>query len=216
MTGFWYWLCSSLAVGMVLFYMYCAATPVDTQYYLGLYVMLTYVLIFLNYSFTSSTPKKLGYYIDSAIPFPVPFSDFLFCTAFSVWCQRPQGTIHRRELDLRCRQPGCGSRLLYTGPLLGKRRGQGPHCHGPLPGPGRHFRGGILHRRICGHQLPHGFRDAPGHGRELPGHPDIHRCGPPRAGVVHDPGGGRIPAVCVLRRPAPQRAGDRCLCPRRL
>ena len=58
LTGFWYWLCSSLAVGMVLFYMYCAATPVDTQYFLGLYVMLTYVLIFLNYPFTSKHAEK--------------------------------------------------------------------------------------------------------------------------------------------------------------
>ncbi|MDP4856553.1 MAG: hypothetical protein NWR42_04030, partial [Desulfobacterales bacterium] len=36
MTGPWLWLCSSLGVAMVLFYMYCAARPVDTQYFLGI------------------------------------------------------------------------------------------------------------------------------------------------------------------------------------
>jgi TRAP transporter 4TM/12TM fusion protein len=69
MTGPWLWLCSSLGVAMVLFYMYCAARPVDTQYFLGIYVLITFVLIFLSYPFTSKPPKTLGFYIDSAIPF---------------------------------------------------------------------------------------------------------------------------------------------------
>ena len=87
LIGFWYWLSSCLAVGMVLFYMYCAATPVDTQYYLGLYVMVTYVLIFLNYPFTSNTPKKIGYYIDSAIPFLTLFLTFYFALHFLLGTQ---------------------------------------------------------------------------------------------------------------------------------
>ncbi len=87
LIGFWYWLSSSLAVGMVLFYIYCAATPVDTQYFLGVYVMLTYVLIFLNYPFTSNTPKKLGYYIDSAIPFLTLFLIFYFALHFLLGTQ---------------------------------------------------------------------------------------------------------------------------------
>ncbi len=69
MTGPWLWLCSSLGVAMVLFYMYCAARPVDTQYFLGIYVLITFVLIFLSYPFTSKPPKTFGFYIDSAIPF---------------------------------------------------------------------------------------------------------------------------------------------------
>jgi TRAP transporter 4TM/12TM fusion protein len=69
MTGPWLWLCSSLGVAMVLFYMYCAARPVDTQYFLGIYVLITFVLIFLSYPFTSKPPKTFGYYIDSAIPY---------------------------------------------------------------------------------------------------------------------------------------------------
>jgi len=69
MTGPWKWLCSSLGVAMVLFYMYCAARPVDTQYFLGIYVLITFVLIFLSYPFTSKPSKTFGYYIDSAIPF---------------------------------------------------------------------------------------------------------------------------------------------------
>jgi len=69
MTGPWLWLCSGLGVAMVLFYMYCAARPVDTQYFLGIYVLITFVLIFLSYPFTSKPRKTLGFYIDSAIPF---------------------------------------------------------------------------------------------------------------------------------------------------
>jgi TRAP-type uncharacterized transport system fused permease subunit len=101
LIGFWYWLSSCLAVGMVLFYMYCAATPVDTQYYLGLYVMVTYVLIFLNYPFTSSTPKKIGYYIDSAIPFLTLFLTFYFALHFLL------GTQGARE-------PFTGVNLFYA------------------------------------------------------------------------------------------------------
>jgi TRAP transporter 4TM/12TM fusion protein len=69
MTGFWYFLCSGMGVFMVFFYMYCAAEPVDTQYFLGLYVLFTYVLVFLIYPFTGHSPQQAGYYIDSAIPF---------------------------------------------------------------------------------------------------------------------------------------------------
>ncbi|MFZ1201070.1 MAG: TRAP transporter large permease subunit, partial [Desulfobacterales bacterium] len=87
MTGFWYWLCSSLAVGMVLFYMYCAATPVDTQYFLGLYVMITYVLIFLSYPYTSATPNKFGYYVDSVIPLLTLFLSFYFTLHFLLGTQ---------------------------------------------------------------------------------------------------------------------------------
>ncbi len=82
MTGFWKWLCAGLGVGMVAFYMYCAATPVDTQYFLGVYVMVTYVLILISYPFTSNTPKKFGFYIDSAIPFLTLFLIVYFVLHF--------------------------------------------------------------------------------------------------------------------------------------
>ncbi len=69
MTGFWHWLFTGMGIGMVLFYMYCAATPVDTQYFLGLYVLLTYVMVLIHYPTTSASPKEKDYYIDSAISF---------------------------------------------------------------------------------------------------------------------------------------------------
>ena len=69
MTGPWLWLCSVLGVGMLLFYMYCAARPVDTQYFLGTYVLITYLLICLSYPFTAKPRKTFGFYIDSVIPF---------------------------------------------------------------------------------------------------------------------------------------------------
>jgi heme/copper-type cytochrome/quinol oxidase subunit 3 len=34
MSGLWYWLAAGMGIFMVLFYMYCAAEPIDTQYFL--------------------------------------------------------------------------------------------------------------------------------------------------------------------------------------
>ncbi len=69
MAGFWYYLTAGMGIFMVLFYMYCAAIPVDTQYFLGFYVMITYVMILLMYPLTSKPAKEPGYYTDSAISF---------------------------------------------------------------------------------------------------------------------------------------------------
>ena len=69
MTGFWHWLFTGMGIFMVSFYMYCAATPVDTQYFLGFYVLLTYVMVLIHYPVTANTPKKKGYYIDNALSF---------------------------------------------------------------------------------------------------------------------------------------------------
>ena len=50
LKDFWYILTSALGIFMVLFYTYSAdVQPVDTQYYLGIYVMITFVMVFLNY-----------------------------------------------------------------------------------------------------------------------------------------------------------------------
>ena len=125
LSGFWYWLCSSLAVGMVLFYMYCAATPVDTQYFLGLYVMLTYVLIFLNYPFTSKAPKKLWYFIDSAIPFLTLFLIFYFAQHFLFGTKAP-GTIHRRELIYAVVSVGAAVVFFVPTRYWGKDEGNAP------------------------------------------------------------------------------------------
>lgn len=78
MTGFWYLLCSAMGIFMVFFYMYCAARPVDTQYFLGLYVLFTYVLVFFSYPFTVASPSRSRYFIDGAIPF--------LCLAVSTYC----------------------------------------------------------------------------------------------------------------------------------
>jgi len=40
-SGAWYYLIEGMGVFMAFFYMYCAATTVDTQYLLGFYVLLT-------------------------------------------------------------------------------------------------------------------------------------------------------------------------------
>ncbi len=49
-TGFWHWLVAALGGAMVLFYFYTAGvTSVATQYHRGVYVFITYVLVFLLY-----------------------------------------------------------------------------------------------------------------------------------------------------------------------
>ncbi|NIA27659.1 MAG: TRAP transporter permease, partial [Desulfobulbaceae bacterium] len=49
-TGFWYWLAAILGGGMVLFYFYTAGlASVATQYHRGIYVLITFVLVFLLY-----------------------------------------------------------------------------------------------------------------------------------------------------------------------
>jgi len=49
-TGFWHWVTALLGAFMVLFYFYAAGvSTVGTQYHLGIYVFITYVLVFLLY-----------------------------------------------------------------------------------------------------------------------------------------------------------------------
>ncbi|MDX9820148.1 MAG: TRAP transporter fused permease subunit, partial [Desulfococcus multivorans] len=55
-SGFWKYITSAMGAFMVAFYMYCAAVPVDTQYFLGVYVVLTYVMVFLIYPLKASSP----------------------------------------------------------------------------------------------------------------------------------------------------------------
>ena len=57
-SGLWFYLIAGMGVFMVLFYLYCAAEPVDTQYFLGIYVLITYVLVFLNYPFWRKSPEN--------------------------------------------------------------------------------------------------------------------------------------------------------------
>ncbi|HSO18250.1 MAG TPA: hypothetical protein VLT88_02260 [Desulfosarcina sp.] len=71
LEGFWYTLTAALGVFMVVFYMYCAAVPVSTQYFLGLYVAITYVMILLIYPFTLHDPRSypVKFAIDALLPF---------------------------------------------------------------------------------------------------------------------------------------------------
>jgi len=49
----WYWLTSALGIFMVLFYMYnSGVAPVSTQYHRGIYVLVTFVMVFLTYPMT--------------------------------------------------------------------------------------------------------------------------------------------------------------------
>ncbi len=58
MKGFWFWLSAGLGIFMVLFYFYNAGiAPVDTQYYLGVYVLITYILVFITYPMSRKSPQ---------------------------------------------------------------------------------------------------------------------------------------------------------------
>ncbi|EAT16419.1 TRAP transporter fused permease subunit [Desulfuromonas acetoxidans] len=49
-TGLWHWIVAALGGGMVLFYLYTAGlAAVATQFHRGVYVFVTYVLVFLMY-----------------------------------------------------------------------------------------------------------------------------------------------------------------------
>jgi TRAP transporter 4TM/12TM fusion protein len=53
---FWYVLTSALGVFMVLFYMYNSGVmPVATQYHRGIYVLITFVMVFLSYPMTAKS-----------------------------------------------------------------------------------------------------------------------------------------------------------------
>ncbi len=70
MSGLWAWVTAGLGVFMVLFYFYNAGIlPVDTQYFLGIYVLITYILVFINYPATVKHRGEVGYYVDNLIPF---------------------------------------------------------------------------------------------------------------------------------------------------
>ena len=56
LTRFWYWATSLMGIFMVLFYMYNAGiSPVGTQYHRGIYVLITFVMVFLNYPMMSKS-----------------------------------------------------------------------------------------------------------------------------------------------------------------
>ncbi|MCB2186138.1 MAG: TRAP transporter fused permease subunit [Deltaproteobacteria bacterium] len=58
LTGFWYWLVAGMGTFMVVFYMYNAGiASVDTQYYFGVYVLLTYAMVFLSYPMLRNSPQ---------------------------------------------------------------------------------------------------------------------------------------------------------------
>ena len=68
MTGFWYYLTSALGVGMVLFYLYNAGFhPVASQYHRGIYVFITYILVFLTYPMWRGSPSHRPSVLDIAL-----------------------------------------------------------------------------------------------------------------------------------------------------
>lgn len=58
LTGLWHYFIAVISVFMVCFYFYSAGVkPVTVQYNLGLYVLMTYVMVFLIYPFSKKSPK---------------------------------------------------------------------------------------------------------------------------------------------------------------
>jgi TRAP transporter 4TM/12TM fusion protein len=68
LTGFWKMLISVMGVTMVLFYFYAAGiSPVSDQYHRGVYVLLTYVMIFLIFPFREKSNKNRPTVFDIAL-----------------------------------------------------------------------------------------------------------------------------------------------------
>ena len=74
LTGFWHFLTMGLAIFMVLFYMYCAAQPVDTQYFLGFYILITFVMVFLKYPLSGKSPTSRPSWLDVILALVAAFA----------------------------------------------------------------------------------------------------------------------------------------------
>ncbi len=58
LTGFWKWLALSLSFGMVFYYLWSAGiTPMNPQYHLGIYVLVTFSLVFIFFPFFGMSKK---------------------------------------------------------------------------------------------------------------------------------------------------------------
>ena len=65
---FWYWLTAAMGIFMVLFYLYNAGVmPVAAQYHRGIYVLLTYVMVFLTYPFSKRSRRDRPTVADIAL-----------------------------------------------------------------------------------------------------------------------------------------------------
>lgn len=100
-TGFWHWVTALLGAFMVLFYFYAAGVAtVGTQYHLGLYVFITYVLVFLLYpSGGPVTRAVLGVLIGAIIS----------CAVACLFFYPDVATFHARLLEVG--EAGLGSAL---------------------------------------------------------------------------------------------------------
>lgn len=68
LSGPWHWITAMLGAFMVLFYFSSIAImPIDTQYNRGVYVLLTYVLIFLSFPMSRHANQKRPTIIDIAL-----------------------------------------------------------------------------------------------------------------------------------------------------
>jgi TRAP transporter 4TM/12TM fusion protein len=65
LSGFWFYVTNVLIVFMVVFYLYNSGlSPVSAQYHRGVYVLITYVLVFLFYPSSSRSRKDRPTWLD--------------------------------------------------------------------------------------------------------------------------------------------------------
>ena len=90
-TGFWKALVAALGAVMVIFYFYTAGVAsVGTQFHLGVYVFITYVLVFLVYPAGSRWVRyPLNYFLGFAISAAVASRFFPDFSSFHEWLTRP-------------------------------------------------------------------------------------------------------------------------------
>ena len=74
LTGFWFYLTAGLSVFMALFYMYGAGIrPVSAQYHRGVYVAITFVLVFLLFPMHRGSRKDRPSLVDMALAIVAAF-----------------------------------------------------------------------------------------------------------------------------------------------
>jgi TRAP transporter 4TM/12TM fusion protein len=110
-SGFWYWITALLGAFLVCFYFYAAGiSTVGTQYHLGIYVGITYLLVFLLYPAGGPVMRAALSLFTGAVLAVAGAVFFLF--------PDPAAFLHEyhRLLDIRG-EAGFGAALAAAGPM---------------------------------------------------------------------------------------------------
>ncbi len=79
LTGFWNWLALSLSFGMVFYYLWSAGiTPMGPQFHRGIYVLVTFLLVFIFFPFNGMSRKPKDSILLDSVLIALSFGLILF------------------------------------------------------------------------------------------------------------------------------------------